>query len=124
MEDVLRALIANGHTLYIATAKSTDNANAVARYFGIIDCFKGILGCGLTRQKYELLADISKMEIGAKMTMIGDRLHDMKAGKTHGCQTIGVLWGYGSREELSAAGANIILEKPEELIKCLEEAAG
>ena len=38
-------------------------------------------------------------------TMIGDRAHDVRAAHANGVRAIGVLWGYGSRDELKAAGA-------------------
>jgi phosphoglycolate phosphatase len=37
--------------------------------------------------------------------MIGDRVHDVRAAHANGARVIGVLWGYGSREELAAADA-------------------
>ena len=47
--------------------------------------------------------------------MIGDRYHDIKAGKANNIQTVGVLWGYGAQEELIEAGADLIAEEPEDL---------
>ena len=47
--------------------------------------------------------------------MIGDRLHDMKAGKVCHCFCIGVLWGYGSKEELLGSGADVICNNPNEI---------
>ena len=47
--------------------------------------------------------------------MIGDRLHDVNAANEIGLDSVGVLWGYGDREELEKAGATYIIEKPEEL---------
>ena len=37
---------------------------------------------------------------------------------------IGVLWGYGGREELQESGADIIVETPEELYKLLNDDGG
>jgi phosphoglycolate phosphatase len=37
--------------------------------------------------------------------MIGDRVHDVRAAHANGVRAIGVLWGYGSRDELEAADA-------------------
>ena len=44
--------------------------------------------------------------------MIGDREHDVIGGHLAGLEVIGVLYGYGSREELTAAGAEHIAETP------------
>jgi len=47
--------------------------------------------------------------------MVGDRSHDMIGARANGVRAIGVLWGYGSRDELSAAGANALLAEPHEI---------
>ena len=44
------------------------------------------------------------------MIMIGDREHDIIGAKTLGIESIGVLHGYGSYEELSNSGANYIVK--------------
>ncbi|MDM8523874.1 HAD-IA family hydrolase [Desulfococcaceae bacterium HSG8] len=113
--DLLEALVSDGHTLYIATNKKDTIAEAVADYFRISKYFKKILGCGLKRDKHELLNEIRKAEKSDRFVMIGDRLHDMKAGRSARFYCIGVLWGYGSREELSDAGADMICSTPKEL---------
>ena len=51
--------------------------------------------------------------------MIGDRHHDIDAGVEVGTHTAGVLWGFGSREELGSAGATGIVETPQELVAVL-----
>ena len=51
--------------------------------------------------------------------MIGDRHHDIDAGVEVGTRTAGVLWGFGSREELSSAGATAVVETPQELVAVL-----
>jgi len=52
--------------------------------------------------------------------MIGDRHHDIDAGAEVGTHSAGVLWGFGSREELSSAGATAIAETPQELVAILK----
>ncbi len=47
--------------------------------------------------------------------MVGDRSHDIIGAHANGLRAIGVLWGYGSREELEAAGADRLLATPDEL---------
>jgi HAD superfamily hydrolase (TIGR01549 family) len=47
--------------------------------------------------------------------MIGDTTVDIRAGKNAGCQTVGVLCGFGEREELERKGADVILESTAEL---------
>ena len=55
-----------------------------------------------------------------EVVMIGDRKHDVLGAKAMGVDSIGVLYGYGSREELEAAGADRIVESAEDLIRILE----
>ena len=52
----------------------------------------------------------------ARAVMIGDREHDIVGGKANGIFTIGVTYGFGSREELEKAGADAICESPEEIL--------
>ena len=51
--------------------------------------------------------------------MIGDRHHDIDAATEVGTQSIGVLWGYGDREELETAGATHVVSHPSELVRLL-----
>jgi phosphoglycolate phosphatase len=48
--------------------------------------------------------------------MIGDRAQDMHAASAHRVDTLGVLWGYGSRAELVGAGARALVSTPRELL--------
>jgi phosphoglycolate phosphatase-like HAD superfamily hydrolase len=51
----------------------------------------------------------------ADVCMVGDRKHDVQAALRHGVPTAGVLWGYGSRDELERAGAAVIIDRPGDL---------
>lgn len=51
--------------------------------------------------------------------MVGDRKHDVIAAAKNGIPTIGVLWGYGGREELEAAGAAMLIARPHQLLPAL-----
>lgn len=54
--------------------------------------------------------------------MVGDTTVDIKAGKAAGCKTVGVLCGFGERDELLRAGADLILEKTTDLLEFLTRA--
>ena len=59
---------------------------------------------------------IQKHGLGrAECVMVGDRMHDIAGGRANGLDTIGVLYGYGSREELVGAGAAMLAETPADL---------
>jgi len=48
--------------------------------------------------------------------MIGDRKHDIIGAKANGVLGFGVLWGYGTREELEASGAYACITQPRDLV--------
>jgi phosphoglycolate phosphatase len=55
----------------------------------------------------------------AQAAMVGDRHHDIAAGKALRMTTIGVAWGCGSLTELRVAGADSIVSNPRELVATL-----
>lgn len=68
-------------------------------------------------RKPALLAQAMKEQGAAaeESAIVGDTYLDIEAGKANGTYTIGVTWGYGTREELEKAGADEIKSDPEEL---------
>lgn len=121
IDELLSGLVADGHSLYIATSKKTSIAKAVADFFQISEYFKNIFGCGLKRKKHELLTRIKEIENTDRLVMVGDRLHDMQAGRKCHCFCVGVLWGFGSREELLDAGADKVCRNPQELKAIIDQ---
>ena len=67
--------------------------------------------------KYAL--DTNGISDKSKVIMIGDRLHDIIGAAKNGLSSIGVLWGYGSREELTEAGADNIADSIPEMVKII-----
>ncbi|PZD71290.1 5'-nucleotidase [Acaryochloris thomasi RCC1774] len=116
VRGVLSNLVQNGDRLYIATSKRTDIAKAVVEYLELQSYFVQVLGCGRKRQKHELLQEIIGKESAFALVMIGDRSHDMHAGRSVSATCIGVLWGYGSAAELKHSGAEILLQHPQEIL--------
>ena len=113
----LEALKASGAALFVATSKPLPYAERIIRHFGLDRYFGAVYGSGFDgslSNKAELIAHILKAEsLSPEETrMVGDRSHDIVGAKANGVQPIGVLWGYGSRDELLAAGAKILCEEP------------
>ena len=52
---------------------------------------------------------------------VGDTSTDMKTGKAAGMYTVGALWGFRDRKELNENGADLVAEKPTDLVKICEE---
>ena len=72
---------------------------------------------GQLDHKPELLAHIlSEQKIPASRSlMVGDRRHDIVDAHAVGMRSLGVLWGYGNRDELKTAGADQLVERPSDL---------
>jgi phosphoglycolate phosphatase len=51
--------------------------------------------------------------------MIGDRSHDILGARANKVRSRGVLWGYGTRDELLEAGADGLYEAVAELVSDL-----
>ena len=124
VSEVLRQLSARGHPLYVATSKPLVYAARIIDFFGLDGHFQKVFGAeldGTLSDKRELLrhaaADIS-LRGGAMM--IGDRSHDMLGAVANEMKGIGVTYGYGSREELLAAGAQCLAGHPSELVGCVQ----
>jgi phosphoglycolate phosphatase len=119
--ETLKVLRKSGHTLYVATSKPTVFAERIVDYFDLKNHFKCVYGSELdgTRcDKTSLISHILKRESVPKSetTMIGDRKHDIVGAINNGLQGIGVLWGYGTKEELKASGAHSFIGCPQELL--------
>ena len=120
----LKELREAGYTLAMATSKPEDFARRIAVHFGFFDDFALITGSLMdeTRlSKGEVIATVlEKLQVPASdCVMIGDREHDVIGAKQHSMRVIGVLYGYGSREELEAAGADYLVATPEEAVELI-----
>jgi phosphoglycolate phosphatase len=57
--------------------------------------------------------------VASNIYMIGDRARDIEGGRANGTRTIGVLWGYGSEEEIKDAQPDIIVDSMTALLKAI-----
>ncbi len=124
--DMLQAVQDNDHTLYVATSKPTLYAQRIIDHFGLQRYFKRIYGCeldGTRGDKTSLISYILETELMAPSAaaMIGDREHDMIGAKENGISCLGVLWGYGTKDELENSGARALFENPQELVTALNK---
>ena len=115
--EVLTTLRASGHRLFVATSKAHVFADRIIDHFGLRPHFNRVFGSELdgTRvEKGDLLGYALKEAAAdpSKALMIGDRSHDMVGAGHNGIKGIGVLYGYGSREELIGAGASHVCATP------------
>jgi len=119
IDGALQALTERGARLYVCTAKPEIYARRILAHFGLDRWMHAIYGADLDGHyddKAKLMGLLLEREsIAAEAAiMIGDRANDSRAARAHGVRSIGVLWGYGSREELAAADR--LIETPEELV--------
>jgi len=115
--ELLAACRSAGFRLFIATSKRKDIAQQVLDHFGLAPAFEAVYGCDVDLSKTELLSILVR-ENDLRVSdclMIGDRRHDIEAGRANGMLTIGVLWGYGTLDELIAAGSHYLTHTPAEL---------
>ena len=114
MAPLLRALKARGAYLGIASAKPEIFVRRIAERFGFAQFFDSIVGITMENthaDKTELLEQALPEGCDrATAAMVGDRLYDMQAAKKLGLAAVGVLFGYGNREELEQSGADAIAE--------------
>lgn len=113
--EALTALCAVGWQLLVVTSKPAVFAEQIVRHFDLARYFSAIYGSelsGVRSDKGELIAHVLATEGIAPehALMIGDRSHDIVGARKNGLRSAGVLWGYGTREELTEAGADRLYE--------------
>lgn len=116
--EALAALAARGVPLYVCTSKPAFYATRVVAHFGFDAHVRRTYGPdldGALDDKARLLAHLLREErlAPAQSIMVGDRHHDLRAAAANGTRAVGVLWGYGGRDELAAAER--LLGHPSEL---------
>jgi phosphoglycolate phosphatase len=125
--SALAALQVARHRMWVVTSKPTVYASRIVEHFGLAPYFEAVHGSELTGErsdKVELVAHVLAAENldSARTWMIGDRAHDVRGGRANGTHTAGVLWGYGSEQELAEAGADVIVDAMHSLIAHLAAA--
>ncbi len=120
--ELLEKLQKSGKKIILATSKPEIFAKKILHHFNIDKYFHHIAGATLDSNRIEK-ADViryafEKIGIGEGCgVMIGDRNFDIIGAKQTGLVSVGVLWGYGDKDELKGAGADFIAGT----IKDLEE---
>lgn len=111
-----------GIALALATAKPEPTARRIIEHFGLTDRFAVLAGATHEpgrRTKADVIAHaLGELAIdgGPHVVMVGDRDHDVHGAQAHGIATVGVLWGYGSADELTTAGAASLAAAPADVI--------
>lgn len=109
--ETFSALVNSGFTVALATAKPEVFAEKIAVHFGFdkyLTCISGAALDGSRDDKAEIISiALKRLKIKdpAASVMVGDRAYDIDGGKKNGLYTIGALYGYGTKDELSHADA-------------------
>jgi len=124
--EALQALRSFPARLFVCTAKPHTLAVSILEHFGITPLFAGIYGPDLEGRLDDKGLLISRMIEKESLdptrtVMIGDRANDVRAAARHGIPTVGALWGYGGREELTEAGAAALCRSPGDLLSTVKE---
>jgi phosphoglycolate phosphatase len=120
IEHALFALQQAGYRMAVVTAKNEPHAVKIVSNFSFADVFETVVGAsidGRISYKSQLIEiAMQRMNLQASQcVMIGDRHMDIEGAKHHQMASAGVLWGFGSHQELQQAGADLLLERPEQL---------
>ncbi len=125
IEQLLINLKNKNKKLVVATSKPEVFAKEVLKFFSLDKYFDYIAGACLneTRTAKAEVIEYALSENGitdkSDVIMVGDREHDIIGAKKNGLDSMGVLFGYGNRNELENAGATYIAETVEDIEKIL-----
>ncbi|MEE1239661.1 MAG: HAD family hydrolase [Acutalibacteraceae bacterium] len=123
--ELLKALNDNGKSVILATSKPEKFARLILEHFNLSQYFGFAAGASMdeTRNNKDAVIDYALKECNIKdkalAVMVGDRHHDIDGAKRNGISCVGVLYGFGNREELETAGADYITEDINALYKIL-----
>jgi len=120
--ELLQMLVGQGVTLAISTSKPTYSATRILEHFELDQYLTFIGGADLAGVRHDKasviehtmdeLRSMDRLDADAMLVMVGDREHDVHGARAHGIDTIGVLWGYGTQDELIEAGAVQLAASP------------
>lgn len=123
--ESLDVLVKRDFRLFVCTAKLEVFARRVVKHFSFDAYFDDIYGPSLDgkyNNKKDLVAhivDCENLDV-SKTIMVGDRDIDTKAAKYNNIKSIGVLWGFGSFEELQSGEASVMCNDPSKLSEAVE----
>ena len=119
--ELLAELKAAGKKLVVATSKPETFSVQIAEHFGFSQYFENICGSTMDQTRatkasvIEYALERNKIQDKSQVLMVGDREHDILGAKQNGLKSCGVLFGYGTRQELEKAGADFIAKDISEL---------
>ena len=129
IHSVLARLRAAGKTLVLATSKPIETAKKVLNLFGLTEYFHYIGGAYSHKRdkKWEVLEDslaavgitLDNKEALSHCILVGDRMYDAEGARVCGIDSLGVLYGHGTKEEIAEAGFTLTAETVEDIYNIL-----
>lgn len=137
LDRLFREALADHRILAVASSKPEPFVKQILENFGFAPYFSVICGsevgdelekkdetspkARIIRKVFRCLAEagFSSREIEENALMIGDTAYDIHGAKTMHLPSVGVTYGYGSRQELEEAGADALADSPESLRELL-----
>jgi phosphoglycolate phosphatase len=121
IEATLSVLAKSGRRMFVATSKPCVYAERIIDHFKLRNYFERVFGSeldGRRTDKTDLLGyALQTMGVDpSQALMIGDRKYDMIGARNNGMTAVGVLYGYGTEEELLAGGAHHVCAAPRRLL--------
>ena len=122
--DVLVALRGLGFRLGVCTSKRVDFAERILTLFDIRDHFDFVNGAEVGIKKSSQLKDLTNQNfVDSRSVMIGDRHVDIEAAKMNSMRSVGVLYGYGSKQEIENAHPEWVAIDPKALLNIFTDPA-
>ncbi len=120
--ELVRMIHDNGMLAVVATSKPEIPAKKMLEHHGILGIFDFVAGSTFDlsrRSKSDVLRyAINELKIDVNdAVMVGDTKYDVIGAKEFGLTALGVTYGFGTREELLAAGADVVVDTVEEIGK-------
>lgn len=126
IEELLKELCENGYKLCVATSKPETFAVRIFEHFDLAKYFTHICGASLddSRNTKTAVLEYLMQKLGdcdgSNTVMVGDRHHDIDGARNVDIPSIGVLWGYGTEDELRESGADHIAANMNELAEIIK----
>lgn len=123
--ELLASLKQAGKKLAVATSKPEKFSIQILKHFGLYDYFDFVAGAtmdGSRSKKADVIGyALESMEIEnlSETIMVGDCKHDVIGAQKQNLTSVGVLYGFGTKEELEKAGASFIVKNVSQLKKLL-----
>ena len=121
--ELLDSIKKSGRKISLATSKPEEYAIRILDHFGLTKYFD-FIGAATMDESRSKKVDVITYTLDnlgvtdkSRVVMIGDRHHDIEGAKKNGLNSIGVLFGYGDRDELENAGATYIAETINDILK-------